>query len=250
MELIDAFPLRQIESVPDPASLYAELMEMILRLAKFGLIHGDFNEFNILVKEVPEGDEINLVPVLIDFPQMMSTTHPNAETYFDRDVNCIKIFFLRKFKFESTEPGPFFKDAIKDTEGYKRLDVEVEATGFNRKLAKDLDRYIETVGRGDGEADPHEHDEEHSSQVEEGTETVDEIEGEAGSDHGNDHQDDFDEHEEHFQTEDPELQQTFEAVDVRKQQSRGFTFEPLHIAGETNENPAVSASKKASGWTI
>lgn len=51
MELMDTFPLRQIQSVPDPAGLYAELIDVILRLASFGLIHGDFNEFNILIKE-------------------------------------------------------------------------------------------------------------------------------------------------------------------------------------------------------
>lgn len=33
MELVDAFPLRQISKVPDPASLYSELMDMIIRLA-------------------------------------------------------------------------------------------------------------------------------------------------------------------------------------------------------------------------
>lgn len=47
-------------------------MNLIVRLAKHGLIHGDFNEFNILVKD--NGD-----PILIDFPQMVSISHPNAE---------------------------------------------------------------------------------------------------------------------------------------------------------------------------
>lgn len=147
MEFIDAFPLRQIDSVPDPAPLYAELMDNIVRLARFGLIHGDFNEFNILVREIAgPGGRINLVPVIIDFPQMLSITHANAKYYFDRDVECIRRFFSRRFKFESDEPGPHFVDAIKDSDKAKRLDVEVEATGFNRKMAKDLDKYIEAVG--------------------------------------------------------------------------------------------------------
>ena len=42
MSLVDAFPLRQIASVPDPAGLYAELLALIVQLASFGLIHGDF----------------------------------------------------------------------------------------------------------------------------------------------------------------------------------------------------------------
>ncbi|KAI5288047.1 hypothetical protein KEM52_001330 [Ascosphaera acerosa] len=122
MSLIDAFPLRQIASVPDPASLYAELLEMIIELATVGLIHGDFNEFNILIKEVPQqhhggGDAddeppITLEPVLIDFPQMVSVDHPNAEMYFDRDVACIKRYFKRRFGFTSDQPGPFFADAM------------------------------------------------------------------------------------------------------------------------------------------
>src|ERR1700761_1957981 len=78
MEFIDAFPLRMIEHVPEPGKLYAELMDMIVQLAQRGLIHGDFNEFNILVKEDDEEDEkgtIRLTPVLIDFPQTVSTNH-------------------------------------------------------------------------------------------------------------------------------------------------------------------------------
>ena len=64
---------RQVESVDSPSDLYATLMALILRLARSGLIHGDFNEFNILIRR-KTGDA-----VLIDFPQMVSTRHENAE---------------------------------------------------------------------------------------------------------------------------------------------------------------------------
>ncbi|KAM0156270.1 hypothetical protein ACHAQE_002239 [Botrytis cinerea] len=158
MSLIDAFPMRQISSVPDPASLYAELISMILRLAQYGLIHGDFNEFNILIKEEtnPENPEevLSLTPILIDFPQMVSVDHVNAEYYFDRDVNCIKRFFDRRFHFTSNEKGPHFKDARKliGQDGVKRLDVSVEASGFSKKMAKELEAYMKAVGvDGDGE---------------------------------------------------------------------------------------------------
>ena len=172
MELIDAFPLRQIQEVPNPAGLYAELIGIVLRLAAFGLIHGDFNEFNILIREeeTPVAERagnietepsdfkphITLIPVIIDFPQMVSIDHTNAEMYFDRDVNCIKQFFERRFKFVSDEPGPFFSDAIKLARGprSKRLDVEVEASGFSKKMANELERYMKEVGvDGDGDHD-------------------------------------------------------------------------------------------------
>lgn len=159
MSLIDAFPMRQIASVPDPASLYSELIQMILRLAQYGLIHGDFNEFNILLKE--EKDEeakggVRITPILIDFPQMVSVDHANAEYYFDRDVECIKRFFKRKFHFTPTEDGPHFSDARKlvgTAEGGVRLDVSVEASGFSRKQAKELEAYMKSVGV-DGDGDP------------------------------------------------------------------------------------------------
>jgi len=163
MSLIDAFPMRQISSVPDPASLYAELIAIILRLAQYGLIHGDFNEFNILIKEESNADSagteqnesLTLTPILIDFPQMVSVDHANAEYYFDRDVNCIKRFFERRFHFTSDEKGPYFKDAKKlvGKEGVKRLDVSVEASGFSRKMAKELEAYMKEMGV-DGDGDP------------------------------------------------------------------------------------------------
>lgn len=185
MELVDAFPLRQISSVPDPAGLYAELIAIVMRLARFGLIHGDFNEFNILIREDeatqtpkrqnsavterspaqeaqdPETDStvetpVTLTPIIIDFPQMVSVDHPNAEMYFDRDINCIKRFFVRRYNFVSDEPGPFFADARELAGGKRsrRLDVDVEASGFSKKMAKELEKYMQAVGvDGDGDGD-------------------------------------------------------------------------------------------------
>ncbi|RDW69541.1 serine protein kinase RIO2 [Coleophoma cylindrospora] len=190
MSLIDAFPMRQISSVPDPAGLYAELMTMILRLAQYGLIHGDFNEFNILIKEeknkeAKEGEEaMTLTPILIDFPQMVSIDHTNAEYYFDRDVNCIKRFFERRFRYTSNSKGPHFAEAKKlvGKDGVTRLDVAVEASGFSRKMAKELEAYMKEVGvDGDGDPDAARGDEESSDEEsdEEDRSEVDENDGEA-----------------------------------------------------------------------
>ncbi|KAJ0166830.1 Serine/threonine-protein kinase rio2 [Colletotrichum tanaceti] len=161
MSFIDSFPLRQISSIPDPAALYAELIDLILRLAKHGLIHGDFNEFNIIIKEetsttkTDEGEEetITLIPIVIDFPQMVSMDHQNAEMYFDRDVNCIKRFFEKRFHFTATTPGPFYKDAKKlvGKGGAKRIDATLEASGFTKKMAKDLEKAIQEQAASKGD---------------------------------------------------------------------------------------------------
>ncbi|KAJ5654053.1 Serine/threonine-protein kinase rio2 [Penicillium lividum] len=197
MSLIDAFPLRQISKVPNPQGLYSELMDIILELARFGLIHGDFNEFNLLIKEevdekakekyTPDtklddvaDEDIRLVPVLIDFPQMVSIDHMNAEMYFDRDVNCVKRYFQRKFHFVSDVPGPTFAQARKKfiKNPGKRLDVEVEASGFSRKMARELEKYMQEVGvdgdagsREDGDEGEGSSDEDEDEDEESGSES-------------------------------------------------------------------------------
>jgi RIO kinase 2 len=77
-------------------------MNLIVQLASYGLIHSDFNEFNLMLSD---DDKVTL----IDFPQMVSISHLNAEFYFDRDVQCIRDFFKRRFNFES-ELYPKFSD--------------------------------------------------------------------------------------------------------------------------------------------
>ncbi|KAG5751406.1 hypothetical protein H9Q70_005939 [Fusarium xylarioides] len=180
MSLIDAFPLRQIAEVPDPASLYADLISLILRLAKQGLIHGDFNEFNILIKEnitkSEHGEEtLTLEPVIIDFPQMISMEHQNAEMYFDRDVNCIKRFFERRFHFVPTEPGPFFKHAKKTVgkDDVKRLDATVEASGFTKRMLKDLEAAIKEKGDQTAQHSGDEDDEDEGDDSDEESENSD-----------------------------------------------------------------------------
>lgn len=57
-----------------PGRVYSDLMNLIVKLASYGLIHGDFNEFNLMISD---DEKITM----IDFPQMVSTSHPNAEMY-------------------------------------------------------------------------------------------------------------------------------------------------------------------------
>jgi len=158
MELIDAFPLRQAE-VTDPAKLYKTLMDLILKFASQGLIHGDFNEFNILVHE--ESQE----PVVIDFPQMISINHLNAEEQFNRDVECIRCFFEKKFRYTADDEGPFWSDVKR----VGTLDVAVEASGISKKQAKELEKYMREVA-------PHETNDENEEEEEEGEEEDEEDE--------------------------------------------------------------------------
>ncbi|XP_041793496.1 serine/threonine-protein kinase RIO2 [Chelmon rostratus] len=150
MELINGYPLCQVHELQDPSALYSEFMELIVKLANHGLIHGDFNEFNLMLDDQ---DHITM----IDFPQMVSTSHPNAEWYFDRDVKCIRDFFAKRFNYES-ELFPTFKDISRSYS----LDVEVSASGFTKDLERD-GALLHPAGPGGGEDDEEEGDEEEAT---------------------------------------------------------------------------------------
>jgi RIO kinase 2 len=120
--------------------LYEVLMRLLVRIAEHGLIHGDFNEFNLMIKEsfiASPNDFINRpltddpdqsAVVMIDFPQMVSTSHVNAAELFDRDVSCLRLFFKRRFGFEPAEWPEFTRDVQLGEE--RRLDGELKASGF------------------------------------------------------------------------------------------------------------------------
>ena len=60
--------------------------------------------------------------------------------YFNRDVECIRAFFRRRFKYESAI-YPRFKGTIGEGGGDEfRLDVVVEASGFGRRDMKVLEQ--------------------------------------------------------------------------------------------------------------
>lgn len=128
MELVNGWPMTQIHELGDIEQVYDDLMNLIIRLGNSGVIHGDFNEFNLMLTD--EGK-----PILIDFPQMMSTSHANAEFFFERDVNCVREMFRRKFGYES-EDYPKFSDLERED----NLDTEVHCTGYgvSKEMEKDL----------------------------------------------------------------------------------------------------------------
>lgn len=96
--------------------LYEELISNILTLAKHGLIHGDFNEFNLMLR-LPLDKHIRRF-VMIDFPQMVSTNHPEARFYFERDVKCVATFFARRFGYGKT--------VVPDTSSSEEVEIESE----------------------------------------------------------------------------------------------------------------------------
>ena len=127
MEYVPSYPLNKVEEIKDKNVIYHKMMDFIYKLGENGLIHGDFNEFNILLN-IDKPDEI----VVIDFPQMISLNHPEAENYFKRDVQCVKNYFLKKFNLTFDEDLKF-----SDIKQINFLDEELKAYGYKKEKEKE-----------------------------------------------------------------------------------------------------------------
>lgn len=153
MSLVQGYPLVQVRELQNPDEVFDTIICLVVRLAEHGLIHCDFNEFNIMIDD----DE---KVTMIDFPQMVSVSHRNAKMYFDRDVECIFKFFRKRFNLsleediddcevsgsETEENGrPSFSAVARST---TFLDKELAASGFTRKDQDEIEKFIE---RGTGQ---------------------------------------------------------------------------------------------------
>ncbi|XWS58708.1 hypothetical protein CRYUN_Cryun08bG0057700 [Craigia yunnanensis] len=138
MSLIQGYPIVQVKQLQNPETVFETVIGLIVRLAEPGLIHCDFNEFNIMIDD----DE---KVTMIDFPQMVYVSHRNAQMYFDRDIECI-------FKFLARECSDDIDDSEVDTDDSGRpsfssitktagcLEKELAASGFTRKDQDDIQK--------------------------------------------------------------------------------------------------------------
>ncbi|XP_057971964.1 uncharacterized protein LOC131160359 isoform X2 [Malania oleifera] len=161
MSLVQGYPLVQVKQLQNPDTVFETIIGLVVRLAEYGLIHCDFNEFNIMIDD----DE---KVTMIDFPQMVSVAHRNAQMYFDRDVDCIFKFFSKRFNLSFQENSEEFDGSEVDMDENGRpcfssivkaansLDKELAASGFTRKDQDDIVKFIE----GEIEADQASDDEE------------------------------------------------------------------------------------------
>ncbi len=65
----------------------------------------------------------------------MTDRFPLSPSYFNRDVDCIRTFFRRRFGYESQLYPKFALDSGREFS----LDVQVTASGFSRKLQQELE---------------------------------------------------------------------------------------------------------------
>ncbi|XP_018651982.1 putative serine/threonine-protein kinase rio2 (rio kinase 2) [Schistosoma mansoni] len=115
-------------------SLYYQAKDILERVASLGLVHGDLNEFNLMVSDLdPEQnmDISNPKLVLIDFPQMISRDHKLANTIYERDAEGVVNFFSRYFDIP-LDDLPSSLDSIKRIDD---VDLHLKAPGYISKNA-------------------------------------------------------------------------------------------------------------------
>ncbi len=93
MERIDGHQLSEVFNIEDPLFLLNDIIGNIRKAYSVGIIHSDLSDFNIIVTN--PGDIY-----IIDWPQYISSSHPNATETLERDVKNILTYFKRKYKIE------------------------------------------------------------------------------------------------------------------------------------------------------
>jgi len=133
MGLADGLPLYQLGApgcLADPEAVLDDCVHMARALAQRGLVHCDLNEFNLIVEAATSQ------VTLIDFPQMISTAHPNAQAYFERDVRGLIKFFTMKLKYDIAPDDVRDILSLENAVAHAppdavRLDVATKASGYD-----------------------------------------------------------------------------------------------------------------------
>lgn len=110
-ELLDYLPLYKTR-VANAGEVFGLMLSFIRDLWNRGYVHGDFNEFNVLVR-----DGIKV----IDFPQCIKRTDDRALHYLKRDIDSVLSYFKKKYGYE---PEEGFCAEFMDSLGAEGIDEE------------------------------------------------------------------------------------------------------------------------------
>ena len=123
----------QVHALDDPGPIYERMMDILCSITRLGLVHCDYNEFNVML--CPDRGL-----TVIDFPQMVSISHANAAALFDRDAACVTRFFQKKANYWVDDAdAPVFEDLVAEVVGGDSIDRELRASGFDNGAQTALD---------------------------------------------------------------------------------------------------------------
>ncbi len=92
----EAAPMLKNLELEEPEKIFSDVLENYNKLyCRANLVHADFSEYNILIKEG--------VPYIIDLSQAVIREHPYAEEFLERDVRNITRYFKKYFDVAEEE---------------------------------------------------------------------------------------------------------------------------------------------------
>jgi RIO kinase 2 len=95
MSMIEGTELYHYPELPDAQAAFIEILVNVRKAYQnVHVIHGDLSPYNIIIQP-------NQHILLIDWPQFVSTKHPNAKELIERDLRNVLTFFKRKYGIES-----------------------------------------------------------------------------------------------------------------------------------------------------
>jgi RIO kinase 2 len=90
MGMIDGARLADWKEFPHPEKVLKEILRNVRKLyLKAHVIHGDLSEYNVILKP-------DMHVLIIDWPQYVTTDHPNVQEMLERDVQNVLHYFRRK----------------------------------------------------------------------------------------------------------------------------------------------------------
>ncbi len=220
-------PIEHVEILLD------QIFTLLMRFAVCGLVHGDFNEFNLLI------DLSNIKKLtVIDFPQIISMDHSEAKNQFERDVQCICRFFEKRFRYTVDSP-PEFEEvyaAYKKNLGSSLVAEEVEGEA-------ELDQYFGETGCQIETESEHGEDEENESELEFSENSENESSGQSGDEA--DEEDRADR--KHRKDDDRVIQDPRHLLRAKKKQERKEAAPKIAVAPKLGRSHAKpNKSKKSS----
>ncbi|MEM3597181.1 MAG: serine/threonine-protein kinase RIO2 [Candidatus Bathyarchaeia archaeon] len=90
MGIIEGAELAEWREIPNPKGVLKEILLNIRRAyLKAGVIHADLSEYNVILKP-------DMRILIIDWPQYVTSSHPNAQQLLTRDIKNILDYFKRR----------------------------------------------------------------------------------------------------------------------------------------------------------
>ena len=95
MDFVEGRELFHFSELKNVLGVYNQIINNVKRVyQEIKMIHGDLSPYNIILQP-------NQQIIIIDWPQNVSITHPNAEEILKRDVKNILDFFKRKYRINN-----------------------------------------------------------------------------------------------------------------------------------------------------